>query len=319
MLRAGCKGRQIPFRSRMPSANTRVAVVLNAGSGDGSAEKAADLLEQIFTAAGRELRVVMLKPGVDLQQELDTAITDGVGVVVAGGGDGTVSSVANVIAGRDVTLGVLPLGTLNHFARDLGIPIALEDAVRVILAGHTMQVDIGEVNGRLFLNNSSVGLYPRIVQLRERYRASGIEKWIVAAWATLRVTRKHKALRMKIAAAGAEVVRTTPLIFIGNNEYRMAGFDAGSRDTVCAGKLALYVVEESGRWRLFRLVWRILAGTATESGALAMATATAATIDVPFADHITQLPVAVDGEVTTLELPLRYSIRPGALRVIVPE
>jgi YegS/Rv2252/BmrU family lipid kinase len=302
----------------MPSARTSIAVVLNAGSGDGSAEQAAAALEPIFAEAGYALRVIMLKPGVDLKRELDAAIADGATVVAAGGGDGTVNSVANAIRGRDITLGVLPLGTLNHFARDLGIPIALEGAARVILAGHSIGVDVGEVNGRVFLNNSSVGLYPRIVQLRERYRARGIEKWIVAAWATLRVMRQQKPLRMKIVADGREVLRTTPLIFIGNNEYRMAGFDAGSRDSVSEGSLALYVVKVSGRRRLFQLVWRILAGTATESGALALAKATEATIDVPFDDRITQLPVAVDGEVTTLDLPLRYAIRPGSLRVIVP-
>ena len=302
----------------MTNPKTRVAVVLNASSGDGSAEQAAALLETLFSEARYEFRIDLLKAGDDLPKALDRAIADKVDVIVAGGGDGTVNAVVNAIAGHDITLGVLPLGTLNHFARDLGVPIAMEEAARVIVAGHTTLIDVGEVNGRLFVNNSSVGLYPRIVQLRERYRASGVEKWVLAAWATLRVTRQQKPLRMKIEVAGRDAVGMTPLVFIGNNEYRMAGFDAGSRESLRGGKLALYVVKGTGRWQLFQLVWRILAGTATESGALAMATAPDATIDVPFDDRVTQLPVAVDGEVTTLDLPLRYSIRPGALRVIVP-
>ena len=302
----------------MTNPKTRVAVVLNAGSGDGSAEQAAALLATLFSEVGYEFRIDLLKAGDDLPKAIDRAIADKVDIIVAGGGDGTVNSVVNAIAGHDITLGVLPLGTLNHFAKDLGLPIVMEEAARVIVAGHTTQIDVGEVNGRLFVNNSSVGLYPRIVQLRERYRASGVEKWVVAAWATLRVTHQQKPLRMKIEAAGRDAVGMTPLVFIGNNEYRMAGFDAGSRESLRGGKLALYVVKGSGRWQLLQLVWRILAGTATESGALAMATALDATIDVPFDDRVTQLPVAVDGEVTTLDLPLRYAIRPGALRVIVP-
>ena len=302
----------------MTNPKTRVAVVLNAGSGDGSAEQAAALLATLFSEVGYEFRIDLLKAGDDLPKAIDRAIADKVDIIVAGGGDGTVNSVVNAIAGHDITLGVLPLGTLNHFARDLGLPIAMEEAAHVIVAGHTTQIDVGEVNGRLFVNNSSVGLYPRIVQLRERYRASGVEKWVVAAWATLRVTRQQKPLRMKIEAAGRDAVEMTPLVFIGNNEYRMAGFDAGSRESLRGGKLALYVVKGTGRWQLFQLVWRILAGTATESGALAMATAIDAIIDVPFDDRVTQLAVAVDGEVTTLDLPLRYSIRAGALRVIVP-
>ena len=160
----------------MPSPHSRVLVVLNAGSGDGSAESAAETLRRIFAETGRELHVVMLTHDVDLLRVIDDAIADGVTVIVAGGGDGTVNGVANAIAGRGVAFGVLPLGTLNHFARDLGIPILLEDAARVILAGHTISVDTADVNGRLFLNNSSVGLYPRIVQLRERYRARGIRR-----------------------------------------------------------------------------------------------------------------------------------------------
>jgi YegS/Rv2252/BmrU family lipid kinase len=315
---SGCGPRRIAHASRMTNPKTRVAVVLNAGSGDGSAEQAATMLEALFTEAGFEFRIDLLKAGDDLPKALDRAIADKVDIIVAGGGDGTVNSVVNAIAGHDVTLGVLPLGTLNHFAKDLGVPIVMEEAARVIVAGHTMQVDLGEVNGRLFVNNSSVGLYPRIVQLRERYRARGVEKWIVAAWATLRVTRQQKPLRTKIVVDGRDVLRATPLVFVGNNEYRMAGFDAGSRESLRGGKLALYVVKNASRWQLFQLVWRILAGTATESGTLAMAMAVDAAIDVPFDDRVTQLPVAVDGEVTTLDLPLRYAIRPGALRVIVP-
>ena len=302
----------------MATQKIRVTAVLNSGSGDGSAEQAAELLERLFAEADWECRIVVPASGDEMQQVLEAAIAARVDIVIAGGGDGTVNSVANAIAGHDITLGVLPLGTLNHFAKDLGIPIGVEEAARVILAGHTLQIDAGEVNGQLFLNNSSVGLYPRIVQLRERYRARGIEKWVVAAWATLRVTRQQKPLRVKIEADGRAALRTTPLIFIGNNAYRMAGFDAGSRETLRGGTLALYVIKSAGRWDLFRLVWRILTGTATESGALAMSTATEATIDIPLDDRVTHLPVAVDGEVTILDLPLHYAIRPGVLRVIVP-
>ena len=302
----------------MSNPKIRVAVVLNSGSGDGSAAEAKQLLERLFTEADWEFQFVVPEEGGDLRTALDRVIADGVDIVIAGGGDGTVNSVVNAIAGRGITLGVLPLGTLNHFAKDLGVPIVLEDAARVILAGHTVQVDVGEVNGRLFLNNSSVGLYPRIVLLRERYRARGIEKWVVAAWATMRVTRQQKPLRVQIEAAGREAQGTTPLIFIGNNEYRMAGFDAGSRESLRGGTLAIYVVKASGRWRLFQLIWRILVGTATESGALAMATATEATINVPLDNRVTQLAVAVDGEVTTLDLPLHYAIKPLALRVLTP-
>jgi YegS/Rv2252/BmrU family lipid kinase len=302
----------------MTATALRIAAVLNAGSGDGSADAAKARLEELCRSAGHDVTVTVLREAGDLECAMADAIRDGVDVAIAGGGDGTVNSVANAIAGHDITLGVLPLGTLNHFARDLGIPLALDDAVRVILEGHTLQVDVGAVNGTVFLNNSSVGLYPRIVQLRERYRSRGAAKWLVAAWATFRVTQRQRPLRMKIVVDGRDVVRTTPLIFIGNNEYRMAGFDAGTRASLGTGQLALYVVKAEGQWRLFQLVWRILVGTATDSGALAMALATDATVDLPFDATVHSVPVAIDGEVTTMTLPLRYETRPRALRVIVP-
>ncbi|MBC7844213.1 MAG: sphingosine kinase [Gemmatimonadaceae bacterium] len=302
----------------MTRSRERIAVILNAGSGDGSAEATEAVVGGIFRDAGFDARFTILRGPDDLTRAIDAAIADGVTIVVAGGGDGTVNSVANAIHGHDLTLGVLPLGTLNHFAKDLGIPVVTEEAAAVIVAGKSVLVDVGDVNGRVFLNNSSLGLYPRIVQLRERYKARGIEKWIVAAWATMRVTRQQKPMRMQLVVDGHDVVRSTPLLFVGNNEYRMSGFEAGSRESLTAGKLALYLVKAEGRWRLITLVWRILTGTATESGEMAMASAAEATIDLPFDVSVTQLAVAVDGEVTTLSLPLRYSIRPASLRVLVP-
>jgi YegS/Rv2252/BmrU family lipid kinase len=303
----------------MQNATMMVAVILNAGSGDGTAEAAQLLLAPMFERAGLDARFWLISDGAELPGALERAVAMRVDTVIAGGGDGTVNSVANAIIDHDIALGVLPLGTLNHFAKDLGLPSELERAAELIIAGHTTRIDVGEVNGRVFLNNSSVGLYPRIVQLRERYRARGLTKWLVAAWATARVTRTQRPLHLQIAVDGRDAVGSTPLVFIGNNEYRMAGFDAASRASLTGGRLALYVVRAEGRWRFVKLVWRILAGTATQSGELAMTPATAALIDLPFDASVTQLDVAIDGEVTTLPLPLRYRLRPAALRVIVPE
>lgn len=302
----------------MAQTSKRILVVLNAGSGGGFAETAEALVGPILRDAGHDVTVRLLEQAADLQTAIESAIAGGVDVIVAGGGDGTVNGVANAIVGSDIALGVLPLGTLNHFAKDLGIPLALEEAAAVLVAGHTRQVDVGVVNDRVFLNNSSVGLYPRIVQLRERYRARGVEKWVVAAWATLRVTGRQKPLRLHITVDGHDVVRATPLLFVGNNEYRMAGMDAGTRESLTGGRLALYRVKNEGRWNLVRLVWRILVGTATGSGELALTLARDATIDLPFDAKSVSLPVAVDGEVTTMALPLQYVLRPAALRVIVP-
>jgi len=302
----------------MTNQPTRVAIVLNNTAGNGAADAARAVIAPVFHEAGITAEFVMLSKGGDLAALVAGVIESGVNAIVAGGGDGTVNGVAAAVVGHDITFGVIPLGTLNHFARDLGIPLDAAEAARVIVAGHTTAVDVAEVNGRVFLNNSSVGLYPRIVQLRERYRARGLEKWIIAAWATLRVTRTSKPLRVQLDIADQRVSRTTPLVFIGNNEYRMAGFDAGSRESISAGQLAIYIVATSSQAGFLRLTWRILTGTAKGSDELAMLRATEATIDLPDELAVTQLSVALDGEIETLQLPLHYAIRPGALRVAIP-
>ncbi|MDP1858090.1 MAG: diacylglycerol kinase family protein [Gemmatimonadaceae bacterium] len=296
------------------SPRPRTAIILNASSGDGSAEAAEAMLESMFTDAGHDVEITLVRSGDDIRHAVECALAVGSQCIVAGGGDGTLNGVVQHLLDHDVTLGVLPLGTLNHFAKDLGIPLAMADAARVVLDGVTVRVDVGEVNGRVFLNNSSLGMYPRIVQLRERYQARGLAKWIVATWATLRVMDASRTLRVRITIDGHAGVRHTPLVFVGNNEYRMQGFDAGSRPSLAEGQLALYVVKTEGRWHLLRLVWRILASTAQRSGELALMQAREAIIDT----ESVQLSVAVDGEVESIAAPLRYRIRPGALAVRVP-
>src|SRR5439155_15163527 len=128
----------------------------------------------------------------------DAAVEAGCRILVAGGGDGTVNALAGAVVGRDVRFGVLPLGTLNHFAKDLGIPLDLAAAVDVVLDGRVQSVDVGEVNGRVFINNTSIGVYPRIVELRNRHRGSGMAKWAAALWATLAVLLHPPLLGVRI-------------------------------------------------------------------------------------------------------------------------
>jgi len=302
----------------MPTPPSRIICVLNAGSGTGAADTAQARVQQFCAASGCAVHFVMIKPGCDLEGELAEALATPADVVVAGGGDGTVSAVVTAIIAHELRLGVLPLGTLNHFAQDLGIPSDLDAALEVIFAGHTLAVDVGVVNDRNFVNNSSLGLYAQIVQLRERHKARGLRKWFVAAWATLGVTEGSSAFRVRIVVDGRDVVRWTPLLFIGNNEYRMAGIDAGTRDSLTGGALAMYVVKTDGRRGLLRLLWRILSGTAVGSDELALLCVREATIDLPHAASRAEIAVAIDGEVMTLSLPLSYAVRPAALHVCVP-
>ncbi len=287
---------------------------MNASSGRGEAESAAGRLEEIFAAAGREVRIVLAEGGPGIRAAMNRAVEEGCDTLIAGGGDGTINTGAAAVLERGIPLAVLPLGTLNHFAKDLGIPLDLEEAARVVLEGVVCKVDVGEVNGRVFLNNSSLGAYPAIVRLRERYHTKLTGKWIAALWAALTVLRRNPFMAVRIVSEENTIIRRTPLLLVANNEYRMAGVNASTRDSLAAGRLALYVLNAEQRRGLLWLAWQVLLKGAEQVKELDLLTVEEATVET----RRTRLQVALDGEVVVLESPLEYRIRPAALRVHVP-
>jgi diacylglycerol kinase family enzyme len=290
-----------------------IVFILNARSGSGAAPAAARRIEETLADAGRSYRVVLACDGRKLETAARQAVEAGCAALVAGGGDGTVSTVATAVAGTDVPFGVLPLGTLNHFARDLGMPTELDAALALVLGGATRQVDVGEVNGRLFVNNSSLGVYPRIVRLRERMRERGVGKWLGALWATLVVLRRSPFVGVRLTVDGEPIVRRTPFVFVGNNEYRMEGLQAGTRDTLTDERLWIYVMNASGRRNLLWLAFQVWLGRTEQIQELESFRVSEATVELRRA----RVGVALDGEVVPMVPPLEYRVRPGALRVLV--
>ncbi|MGI8545481.1 MAG: diacylglycerol/lipid kinase family protein, partial [Aridibacter sp.] len=236
-------------------------------------------------------------------------------IIVAGGGDGTINAVVSKIIGSEKTLGVLPLGTLNHFSKDLKIPQGLPEAVRVIAEKNTKKIDVGEVNGRIFVNNSNIGFYSNMVKDREDQQESfGRGKWSAAFWALLKILQKHPFLSVKlINKSGKRTVRT-PFVFIGNNKYEMDFFNNGSRKRLDSGKLGVYFLHKSGRKGLLALFLRTLFGRLRQAKDFEEIGVEEITIKT----HKDQILVALDGEVETLKTPLCYKIHPLALNVIVP-
>jgi diacylglycerol kinase family enzyme len=290
-------------------------VLVNGASGGGHDGGVAAKIEQAFRGAGAEARVEVVNGGDALLARTKKLVQERPGRIVAAGGDGTMNAVASLLAGSGIALGVLPLGTLNHFARDLGIPLELAEAAGNALRGKVREIDVGEVNGRVFLNNSSIGLYPAMVRRREKQRRRlGRGKWQAMLWASLNVLRAHPFLHLRLEVGGAEHRRRTPFVFIGNNVYRMEGFDIGARERLDGGVLSLYLTARRSRLGLLLLALRALLGRLYQGRDFEGGTATRLRID---ARH-KRLLVALDGEVAAMDLPLDYRIRPRALRVIVP-
>jgi len=294
---------------------SQVAVIINGGAGSGHDDSMAADLRAKFSAAGLDAVITLAKGGEELIGAARAALDNGARLVVAGGGDGTINAVASVMAGSGVAFGVLPLGTLNHFAKDLGIPLALEQAVAVLANGRETRVDVGEVNGRIFLNNSSLGLYPEIVHAREKQQQRlGRGKWLAALWATVAALRRYPFLSVRMDADGERLARRTPFVFIGNNEYIMQGLAIGERARLDAGTLSLYVAQRPGRLGLLRFALRALTGRLAQERDFDVLLSETIDIETRHA----QLRVATDGEVNVMQTPLRYRVRPGALTVIVP-
>lgn len=299
-------------RSPLPES---IPVIVNSAARSGQSRAQIEALPAQFEQAGLRVRLIDLRGGAGSDAELAEAIVRRPPIVVAGGGDGTLSAIASQLAGTGIALGVLPLGTFNHFAKDLNIPLNLDEAVRVIAAGHSTAVDVGEVNGRIFLNNSGLGLYPDIVRHRDRQqRTLGRSKWHAMAWAAWSLLRRYPFVQVRLVIDGEARCWRTPFVFVGNNEYTMEGLRIGGRERLDAGRLCLYIAHRPGRLGLLRLALHALFGRLRQASDFDALSATELVIET----RRKRLYVATDGEVWPMTTPLRYRVRPGALRVIVP-
>ena len=289
-----------------------IPVVLNGASGPGHARADIERLQGSFARAGLEADVLT---DVDIAEVARRALRNRPPVLVAGGGDGTLNAVANVVRGTDTALGVLPLGTLNHFAKDLGLPLELDAAVGVIKTGRRTAVDLGEVNGRVFLNNASLGIYPDIVRERTRQqRRFGRSKMSAMLWATLAAMNRAPLLSLRLELDQRPHECRAPFVFIGNNDYVMEGFNIGTRTRLDAGHLSVYTTQHCHRGGLLILALRALFGRLRQSEDFTILQARTLRVETKH----TRLLVATDGEVTIMETPLEFRLLPGSLQVIVP-
>ncbi len=275
-----------------------------------------DGLERRFAAHGMKVEIRLVAPD-DLDSACEAAAQAGsCDVVAVGGGDGTVGAAAGALAGSGRPLAILPLGTWNHFARDAGIPLDLEAAIAAIAAGRTRRVDLGEVNGRIFVNNSAVGLYPSIVREREaQQRRLGRGKRLAMLVASLRALWRFSRRRLIVRIASEASPIETPLLFVGNNRYETALLTLGRREALDRGELCLYAPLAATRSTFLILAVRALFGRLDQQRDFV---SLGGIREAEIGSRRPMLMVATDGEARPMETPLRYRIRPGALTLIVP-
>jgi diacylglycerol kinase family enzyme len=299
-----------------------VVAVLNRGGGTVQRIGVDRLREQLadaFARCGVDAELVFAAPA-ELRHEAERALARAragqIDALVVGGGDGSVNAVAGVLAGTGVPLGVLPLGTLNHFAGDLGMPPEIEAAVEAIARARPRAVDVAEVNGRVFVNNSLLGAYPYMVADRERRRqAHGLGKWVAMSLAFLRMLEHFPRRRLTLCIEGRATPYRTPCLFVGVNEYETGLFRLQRRNGMDKGELFLLVAKHSRPWSFAWFAFRVaFRGLDEEAGDFELLRAAAVEVRA----RASRVPVSTDGEVERMRTPLRYRIRPRDLSVLAP-
>ncbi len=296
------------------SARPGMTILVNAKAGLGRGADPAARIEALLAAKGVRATVHKAHRASDLVALARQAVALGSDLLVAAGGDGTVNAIASVVVETDSVLGVIPMGTFNNFARDLGLPLDTESALDTLLGGRVVRVDVGEVNGRIFLNNSNLGLYPEIVAQRLWRQRLGMRKWPAFLLATLRILRRYPLLDVRLGTSASEGGGPTPLVFVGNNAYGMDGPGLGRRQRLDGGRLSLYTFHATRRFELLQLLLGMLFRRIRNRQVLDLALVE----EVWIHTRRRKLRVATDGEVTELSGPLHYRVRAGALRVVAP-
>jgi diacylglycerol kinase family enzyme len=295
----------------MPIGPPLPVIVNSAGGAAGRAgDELADRIEAAFSAADQPIALELVD-GDGLGDAL--ARHAGARRIVVGGGDGTISTAAAASLDSETELAVLPLGTLNHFARQLGVPPDLEGAAKLATSGAARRVDLAAIGDRVFINNLSAGAYVELVRRREALRWPKFLATIPAAWRTL---RKLRARTFELTLDGHAHSIRSPLLFIGNNRYEVEEGRPGERAALDDGLLSAYAVAPLPRRALVAAALRTLAGHPRMHRDFVLdRTAREVRIDGPGSS----LEVALDGEPCRFDLPLTIRIRPRALAVVASE
>jgi diacylglycerol kinase family enzyme len=272
-------------------------------------------LHQHFHDAGHD---VIIDDDVDLpmSQRIEHARRSSADAIVAAGGDGTVTTSAAAAVASGKLLAILPLGTVNLLARDLGIPLKLEQWMAALDAMEPRQIDVGEVNGKLFLHKVVAGVVPGLAAGREHLRGQGA-LGVKIGYLRFFARRLFRARRMAIEVAGVDggsKVRRVAAVAVANNEYDEGLGLFFSRQRIDRGVLTAYLLRHLSLGDVLRLGTRMLAGHWRDDEALEISHATSLTVRT----RRQKIKVMLDGDVMMLDSPLRFDIRPGALNILAP-
>lgn len=295
----------------------RIAIILNEAAGSLVGKPVTDSVEslrEIFESRGATVSIQAVPPDRCLDA-IDDALAGDAEVIIIGGGDGTVHAAVNRIQPTGRAMGVLPLGSLNLIARDLGTPLEMEEAARALVEGEIRNIDVASVNGEIYLNSSVLGFYPGVVRERERQRKRHrLLKWPGMVLAMVKTMTRLPLLDLRLDwGQGLRRIRT-PVMVVSNNLYDGENGILISRTALDHGKLGVYVARHQSGLGLLRLMMRASLGRWRDDRDLQLVTATELTVS----SKRHRLAMVNDGEVRQMGPPLNYRIMPGALKVLAP-
>ncbi|HYR29494.1 MAG TPA: diacylglycerol kinase family protein [Thermoanaerobaculia bacterium] len=269
-----------------------------------------------LAAAAREsgVEIIELSREIDCSQVIRDRVSLGTSLFIAAGGDGTVHHVMQAVVNTGSEFGVIPTGTYNHFARDLGIPLEWPKALEVALTGERRQIDTARINDRYFVNNVSIGLYPEVVVLREE-RGRDYPRWKARLFALYTVLRRYPHVTIAVEADNRREVLRTHVFMVSNNSYDLGrvGIEA-PRERLTGGHLSVYWLPHVSRWALTRYISRYLAGRVrTIPGFRSFRT-----LQMKVQSTRREINVGIDGEVFAMQPPLVITTVPQSLTVRVP-
>lgn len=283
---------------------------MNTGAGSPEGEFSPGNIETKLSESGIQFKLFEVGSEItleDIENKFDLLIT--------AGGDGTVNYAANLICGTKIPLAVIPAGTLNHFAKDIGMPLTIDEVVSVIKAMKIKKLDAASVNNEVFVNNSSIGLYALAVRQRDiQQNKKGWGKWSAMTAAFISVFKRFPLHTIKLKVDGRSETFISPIIFIGNNEYQLDLFSLGARDLLDRGVLSLYIARCKTRFGILKMILAVLFNRLHLDKDFHEMLATE--IEINSRKH--SLDTAFDGEVKKMTTPMLYKIHPGMLNVVVP-
>lgn len=295
----------------------RVCIIANKGSGRRNAERIRQAMLALAEGLEEPPTLRLVRSGRRLARAARSAVAEGFGTIVAAGGDGTVAAVADELVGTGVALAALPLGTFNFFARRLGLPEDPVQAAGVLARGRAEPMDVAEVNGRVFLNNASLGMYPAILAERESFYHRFGRSRLVAYWSVLRTIFTYSDTQwLVVHSDGDRQVIRTPSVFVAASAYQLRYYGLEGADLLAEGKLAIFMAPDVGRWKMIRIALRLALGWARSYQDFTLLGGSDVVIEAP---HRSRRTVARDGEYGKMTAPFRFQMKKAALWVVEPD